>query len=145
MRVHQILRGKESGEGVITVQPDITVADATRLLSEKRIGAVVVSKDGKTPLGILSERDIVRELGRRGTGCLDDQVSAMMTSKLTTCQIDDSMDDILGLMTEGRFRHLPVMEEAEMIGLLSIGDIVKAKLSELRMERDALQGMVMGH
>lgn len=144
MRVHQILRSK-GVEGIITVQPDVPVSAAVELLSSKRIGAVVVSKDGKTPLGILSERDIVRELGRRGTGCLDDQVSGMMTSKLTTCQIDDSMDDILGLMTEGRFRHLPVMEGAEMIGLLSIGDIVKAKLSELRMERDALQGMVMGH
>ena len=144
MRVHQILRNK-GDDGVVTAQPDLTVAEAAELLSTKRIGAVIVSQDGKTPQGILSERDIVRELGRRGTGCLTEKVSAMMTAKVTTCKPDDSADGILGTMTEGRFRHLPVMDGDQMIGLISIGDVVKARLSELSMERDALQDMVMGH
>jgi CBS domain-containing protein len=144
MRVHQILRSK--GEGaVITIQPDLTVAAATEILSTKRIGALIVSTDGKVPLGILSERDIVRELGRRGTGCLDETVGDMMTRNLVTCEPGDSATDIVGKMTEGRFRHMPVMEGEEMIGLISIGDVVKARLSELSMERDALQDMVMGH
>jgi CBS domain-containing protein len=144
MQVHQILRSKVDG-GVITVQPDIGVAEATELLSSKRIGAVIVSRDGKIPLGILSERDVVRELGRRGTSCLTEKVSDMMTSNLVTCQPTDAAHDILAKMTEGRFRHIPVMDGDEMVGLISIGDVVKARLSELSMERDALQDMVMGH
>ncbi len=144
MRVHQILRGKGNDE-VVTVQPDIDVTEAMGILSSKRIGALIVSTDGKTPAGILSERDIVRELGRRGTDCLSEKVSQMMTDKLVTCTPDDSAHDILGKMTEGRFRHMPVMEGDVMVGLISIGDVVKARLSELAMERDALQDMVMGH
>jgi CBS domain-containing protein len=144
MRVHQILRSKGVG-GVITVEPDLTVAAAAEILSSKRIGALIVSSDGKVPLGILSERDIVRELGRRGTSCLDDKVADMMTRNLVTCESGDSATEIVGKMTEGRFRHMPVMEDGEMIGLISIGDVVKARLSELSMERDALQDMVMGH
>ena len=144
MLVHQILRSK-GDVGVLTVQPDITVGDAAKILSEKRIGALIVSTDGKVPLGILSERDIVRELGRRGTACLNEKASDMMTTKLVTCRPEDSAHDIVTNMTEGRFRHMPVMEGEEMIGLISIGDVVKARLSELSMERDALQDMVMGH
>jgi CBS domain-containing protein len=144
MRVHQILRGK-GNEEVFTVPPDTGVTEAVEILSTKRIGAVIVSADGKVPQGILSERDIVRELGRRGTSCLSEKVSDMMTEKITTCQPDDSAHDVLGKMTEGRFRHLPVMEGDAMVGLISIGDVVKARLSELSMERDALQDMVMGH
>ena len=144
MQVHQILRSKGEG-GVVTVQPDIEVSEAAEILSTKRIGAVVVSTDGRVPIGILSERDIVRELGRRGTGCLDEKVSDMMTSNLITCEPGDSAHDVLAKMTEGRFRHMPVTEGDEMIGLISIGDVVKARLSELSMERDALQDMVMGH
>lgn len=144
MHVHQILRGKGDG-GVVTVQPDTGVTEATEILSTKRIGALIVSNDGRVPLGIISERDIVRELGRRGTGCLSEKVSDLMTSNLVTCQPSDSAHDVLGKMTEGRFRHMPVMEGEEMIGLISIGDVVKARLSELSMERDALQDMVMGH
>ncbi len=144
MQVQQILKMK-GDEEVVTVAPDSPLTDAVELLSSRRIGAVVVSSDGAVPLGILSERDIVRELGRRGTECLNGVVSDMMTSKLTTCTRSDPVDKILGLMTEGRFRHLPVMDGEQMTGLISIGDVVKARLSELRMERDALQDMVMGH
>ncbi len=144
MLVQQILKSKAS-EAVTTIQPDATVADAVRLLSEKRIGALVVSRDGQRAEGILSERDVVRELGRRGLECMSDTVESMMTKDLTTCHREDSADAVLERMTMGRFRHLPVVEDEVMIGLISIGDVVKARLSELAMEKDALEGMIMGH
>ena len=144
MLVHQILNGK-SDEGVITVQPTISSAEVAELLSPRRIGAVIVSEDGKRPMGIVSERDIVRELGRRGSGCLQDSAKNMMTRDLVTCERNDTADAVLKKMTDGRFRHMPVMENDEMVGLISIGDVVKARLSELSMEAEALQGMIMGH
>ena len=144
MIVSQILKSKPE-MGVISVKPSSSVSEAAKLLSENRIGTVVVSADGESLDGILSERDIVRELGKRGAGCMSDPVSALMTSKLTTCSPSDSALDVLEMMTEGRFRHLPVMEGGKMIGLISIGDAVKARLAELAMERDSLEGMIMGH
>jgi CBS domain-containing protein len=144
MLVQQILNSKPEG-GIVTVKPDCTVSDAAEVLSSKKIGAVIVSSDGKTPAGILSERDIVRELGRRGPACLDDKVEQLMTADLVSCSREDGAVSVLEKMTEGRFRHMPVMDGAEMVGLISIGDVVKARLSELAMERDALQDMVMGH
>ncbi|MGB5558386.1 MAG: CBS domain-containing protein [Paracoccaceae bacterium] len=144
MLVHQILNGKPEG-GVMTLPPGTTVSAAAEFLSSRRIGAVVISKDGKVPLGILSERDIVRELGNRGAGCLSEPVDALMTSKLISCTRHDSADEVLEKMTVGRFRHLPVMDGSEMTGLISIGDVVKARLSELAMEKNALEGMIMGH
>ena len=121
------------------------MSEAARILSEKRIGTVVVSADGKTALGILSERDIVREVGKRGAGCLSETVDAMMTSKIITCSLDDAADAVLTTMTNGRFRHMPVLENGKMVGLITIGDVVKYRLSELAMEKDALEGMIMGH
>ena len=114
------------------------------MLSEKRIGALVVSDDGEVPLGILSERDIVRELGRRGEGVLGETVSDLMTRDLIGCTVDESADQVLSKMTDGRFRHMPVMDGPKMAGLISIGDVVKARLSELAMEKDALEGMIKG-
>ncbi|WP_322893587.1 MULTISPECIES: CBS domain-containing protein [unclassified Yoonia] len=144
MIVAQILKSKID-MGVVSVKPSDSVSSAVALLSEKRIGTVVVSRDGTTLDGILSERDIVRELGKRGVDCLSAPVSEMMTAKLTTCTTGDSADKVLEMMTEGRFRHLPVMDNGQMIGLISIGDVVKARLLELSMEKDALEGMIMGH
>lgn len=144
MQVHQILRSRPKG-GVITVAPGTRVADAARLLAERRIGAVVVSADGRTPLGILSERDIVRDLGRRGSVCLDEKVDALMTRNLISCTATDSTDSVLEKMTAGRFRHMPVMEGDEMVGIISIGDVVAARIAELAMEKDALAGMIMGN
>ncbi|MFG5382232.1 MULTISPECIES: CBS domain-containing protein [unclassified Yoonia] len=144
MIVSQILKSK-TDIGVVSVKPTDHVNDAVKLLSEKRIGTVVVSADGKTLDGILSERDIVREMGKRGVACLSEPVGEMMTSKLVTCAPTDSADAVLEMMTNGRFRHLPVMEGGTMIGLISIGDVVKARLAELSMEKDALEGMIMGH
>ena len=145
MLVNQILSMKPSGD-IITVAPSVTVADAIRLLSEKRIGAVVVSEDGKTPLGILSERDVVRELGKRGVDVLTLTVSDLMTKKLITCTTGEDALAILERMTAGRFRHLPVVgDSGEMVGLISIGDAVSARLKELHAEKEALTGMIMGN
>ena len=143
MLVSQILKSK-SDAAVVTQPPGITVAHLAEILSSRRIGAVVISTDGKRVIGIVSERDVVRELGRRGSGCLHDVVDNIMTAKVATCARGDKADDVLQRMTDGRFRHLPVVEEGVMIGLISIGDVVKARLSELSMENDALEGMIKG-
>ena len=122
------------------------VAAAVKLLSDKRIGALVVLAEGRKPVGIISERDIVRELGRRGAAVLDLSVAELMTRSPATCTTGEDARAILERMTEGRFRHLPVVDgDGEMIGLVSIGDAVSARLKELRAERDALTGMIIGH
>lgn len=144
MQVHQILRSRPTSD-VITVAPGTSIADAARLLAERRIGAVVVSKDGKVPLGILSERDIVRDLGRRGAVCMGETVDALMTRNLISCTPSDTTDSVLEKMTTGRFRHMPVMEGEVMVGIISIGDVVAARISELAMEKNALEGMIMGN
>ncbi|GHE92288.1 inosine-5-monophosphate dehydrogenase [Aliiroseovarius zhejiangensis] len=144
MLIHQILKNKTLA-GVATVKPGSKVADAANLLSEKKIGAVIVSQDGVRPVGILSERDIVSALGKVGSGCLDQVVDDLMTSKLVTCAPGDRAIQVLQIMTERRFRHMPVMEGDEMIGLVSIGDVVKARLDELSQQADALKNMIMGY
>lgn len=144
MLVSQILKTK-SDDVVVTSLPSLTVSEAAKELSEKRIGTLVISSDGKAPLGILSERDIVRELGRQGTGCLNFTVDQLMTKELVTCSKDERSEAILQKMTEGRFRHMPVLEDGALVGLISLGDVVKARLAELAMEKDALEGMIMGH
>jgi len=144
MLVSQILKSK-SDDAVVTSPPSLTVSEAAAELSAKRIGTLVISHDGKVPLGILSERDIVRELGRQGTGCLDGTVDQLMTSKLVTCTLDDRADAVLQKMTDGRFRHMPVLQDGALVGLISLGDVVKARLTELSMEKNALEGMIMGH
>lgn len=144
MQVQQILKAK-SDDGVVTVMPGATVAEAAQLLSARRIGAVIVSRDGKHVEGILSERDIVRELGRKGAACLSLTVDEIMTRETVGCARAETTDGVMERMTEGRFRHMPVMEGDEMIGLISIGDVVKARLSELAMEKEALTGMIMGN
>ena len=143
MLVQQILKSK-GDDGVITVAPGTTVQEVAELLSSRRIGAVIVSKDGKKAQGIVSERDVVRELGRRGPACLRDAVESLMTAKIISCTRAESTDVVLGRMTEGRFRHMPVIEDGRMVGLISIGDVVKARLMELAAEKDALEGMIKG-
>ncbi len=144
MTVAKILRSKGSGD-VLTITSDRTVADAAGVLSEKRIGSLVVSDDGTSAQGILSERDIVREVGRRGPGCLSESVGDMMTRELITCTTDEKADDVLAKMTKGRFRHMPVVEDGKMIGIITLGDVVKYRLEEVKMEKDALEGMIMGY
>jgi CBS domain-containing protein len=143
MPVSTILKAKPS-EGVISIAPGATVGEATQLLSTKRIGAVIVSPDGAAMAGILSERDIVRELGRRGAACLADPVEVLMTRNVVTCAPSDRTNDVLQRMTDGRFRHMPVMQGDRLVGLISIGDVVKARLMELSTEVDALEGMIKG-
>ncbi len=143
MLVSQILKSK-SDDGVITVMPGTTVGKAAETLSARRIGALIVSPDGRRVAGILSERDVVRELGRRGPACLTDSVDSIMTTKIVSCGRNDRTHDVLQKMTDGRFRHMPVMDGDQMVGLISIGDVVKARLTELSADKDALEGMIKG-
>lgn len=142
MLVSQIL--KQKPDGVITARASISIADLAQLLSQKKIGAVVLSADGSAVQGIVSERDIVRVLGQKGAAALAEPVSTIMTAKVITCAPSDSADTVLQKMTDGRFRHLPVVVGGGLVGLISIGDVVKARLSELSMEKEALEGMIKG-
>lgn len=143
MLVSHILKSK-SDDGVVTLTPGSTVAQAAETLSARRIGAVIISRDGREVAGIVSERDVVREIGRRGAACLGDRVESLMTAQVTTCARSDTADRVLELMTQGRFRHIPVIEAGQMVGLISIGDVVKARLADLEHEKDALEGMIRG-
>jgi CBS domain-containing protein len=145
MIVQQILKAKDSDK-LITVTPETKVSDAAAMLAKHRIGGLIVSADGVSPDGILSERDIVRGLATTGTGCLNEKVSELMTPKPICCTRQDSADIVLVRMTEGRFRHMPVVDdEQKLVGMVTIGDVVKARLQELSMEKAALESMVMGH
>ena len=141
MHVHQILKSKGT-DGVYTVLPGTPISEVARILSDKRIGTVVVSSDGVRPEGILSERDIVRELANHGGACLTASAETYMTPDPVTCSREDKADAILEKMTEGRFRHMPVVEEGKMVGLVTLGDVVKARLTELAREKDALEDMI---
>ena len=130
---------------IVTITPDTTLGEAARILAEKRIGAVVVSQDGRRPVGILSERDIVRQLGKHGIEVLSTPISEVMTTQVQTCTTGEDALTILERMTEGRFRHMPVVDEqGDMLGVVSIGDAVSGRLKELAAEREALTGMIMG-
>jgi len=144
MLVQQILKSKGDG-GVITITPETKVSEAAQTLAERRIGGLVVSRDGDTVDGILSERDIVRSLAVRGVSCMTETVSEMMTRNPVCCSNHDSSDAVLTRMTDGRFRHMPVVEDGKLIGIVTIGDVVKARLEELSMEKNALEGMIMGY
>ncbi|MFK7937986.1 MAG: CBS domain-containing protein [Roseovarius sp.] len=144
MLVQQILQAK-GDTGVITVTPDTEVSDAAKLLAERRIGGLVVSGDGTRADGILSERDIVRSLAMRGSACLQDKVRDLMTANPVCCSQQDSSDTVLSRMTDGRFRHMPVVHDGALVGIVTIGDVVKARMDELSMEKNALEGMIMGH
>jgi len=144
MLVQQILKSK-GDDGVITVTPGTPIAEAANILAERRIGGLVVSADGETADGILSERDIVRALAVRGASCLTETVSEMMTRNPVCCARQDTSDAVLARMTDGRFRHMPVVEEGKLVGIVTIGDVVKARLDELSLEKTALEGMIMGY
>ena len=144
MLVQQILKSKGS-DTVVTVTPGTSITEVAQLLSRHRIGGVVVSSDGTGVQGILSERDIVRALSNRGPTCLDEPADALMTRDPVCCARDDTADSVLARMTEGRFRHMPVVADGALVGIVTIGDVVKARLNELSMEKTALEGMIMGH
>ncbi len=144
MLVKQILVSKGNND-LHWLRPEASVADAARMMSVNRIGTCIVSYEGDDLQGILSERDIVREIGKQGESVLGNDIASIMTSKIVTCAETDNSDHILETMTNGRFRHMPVMDGERVIGLISIGDVVKARITELAMEKDALEGMIMGH
>lgn len=144
MLVQQILNSKPS-QGVITVPPGTSLSEAAAILTTNKIGTVIVSEDGKKAEGILSERDIVRAIAHRGIQAVGTEVNEFMTRKIVTCKREATADQVLTIMTDKRFRHMPVVEYGEMIGLITQGDVVKARLSELAMEKDALEGMIMGY
>lgn len=137
MTVAHILATK--GRDVVTIQPHRTVAEVVALLTERRIGAVVVAGADRAVLGIFSERDLVRCLARGGSAMLEDAVSAHMTSKVMTCTPAAAIDEVMGMMTEGRFRHLPVVEHGQLVGIVSIGDVVKFRLAEIEAEHRAMR------
>ncbi len=127
---------------VITIKPTESVEAAAQLLAKHRIGAVIVSRDGGTVDGILSERDIVKALGTTGVDCMTKQAQDLMTSTVVGCKLDDTANSILERMTEGRFRHMPVIDAGRMVGVISIGDVVKARIAEIQQENSALTGMI---
>jgi CBS domain-containing protein len=140
MRVHDVLRRK--GTDVVTVRPETTVRELLDMLAEHRIGALVVSTDGKSVDGIVSERDIVLRLHDRGPEILDAQVSEIMTSDVSTCRPDELLENLMALMTNQRFRHVPVVADGALVGIISIGDVVKHRMDELQAERDQLVGYI---
>ena len=137
MTVARILA--EKGREVHTTQPHYTLREVIDLLAARGVGAVVVADASMNVLGILSERDVVRVLARHGAAALDDPVSRHMTSKVTTVTRADTIDHVMQTMTEGRFRHVPVVEDGRLIGIVSIGDVVKRHVSALDGERQALR------
>ena len=141
MRISDVLHGKAQGESVVTVSPDATVRDLIALLDEHNIGAVVVSTDEEQVAGIVSERDVVRALVN-GPSILDGDVASIMTAQVRTAKPHDSVDDLMKLMTEHRIRHVPVVSEGSLHGLVSIGDVVKSRIGELEFERDQLSSYV---
>jgi CBS domain-containing protein len=140
MFVSDILSQK--GGLVFTVTQGTTVAQIAQQLSTRRIGAVVIMADAGTVAGIVSERDLVLAFSRHGTAALDLEARQVMTRDVVTCHPDDPIEHVMGLMTSGRFRHLPVMDRDELIGLVSIGDVVKARLEETRHETEALRSYI---
>ena len=140
MNVEQLLSGK--GHDVISVQPHRTLAEAIRTLSEKRIGAVVVMGADGALVGILSERDIIRALGELGAGALESAVSRSMTSKVVTCRPQTSVDELMEIMTTGRFRHVPVVENGRVTGIVSIGDVVKHRVAAIEAESQAMRDYI---
>jgi CBS domain-containing protein len=140
MTVRAILALK--GHDVATILPRATLADAARLLSEKRIGAVVVAGPSQTVAGILSERDIVRALSKHGAGALAQTVESVMTREVVTCAPEETIPDLMQRMTAGRFRHVPVLEHGRLAGIVSVGDVVKHRLEEMERESQALKAYI---
>ena len=142
MRISDVLRIK--GGKVVTVTPDTNVEGLLALLAEHKIGAAVVSADGTSVAGIVSERDIVRALAARGAAVLTERVSAIATADVQTVAPDAALQDVERLMTEGRFRHTPVVVDGALHGIVSIGDVVKNRMDELESERATLTDYITG-
>jgi CBS domain-containing protein len=137
MTVKAILSRK--GGDVVTIAPTASLTDAVKLLAERRIGAIVVTGPDSRVAGILSERDIVRTVAERGHAALDDNVGSVMTRKVTTCTEGDTIAVLMERMTAGKFRHLPVVDQGKLVGVISIGDVVKWRVEEIEGESAALR------
>ena len=142
MNVEIILKTK--GSEVATTKPSATLAEVAGELASRKIGALVVSGDGSTVDGIISERDIVRAVAEAGTEALGKPVSTVMTRDVFTCSRHDSIGELMATMSKNRFRHLPVTEDDKLCGMISIGDVVKYRLEEVEYEAEALRGFIAG-
>jgi len=142
MRITDVLRHK--GDRVVTIAPDELVSTLLDLLAEHGVGALVVSSDGSTVEGIVSERDVVRNLQRDGAGILQVAVREIMTAEVRTVGPDYHIDDLMRTMTEHRIRHVPVLVDDRLVGIVSIGDVVKNRIDELQTERDQLTAYITG-
>jgi len=140
MFVSDILSQK--GGLVFTVTPGTTLAQIAQQLSTRRIGSVLIMAEADTMVGIVSERDLVRALASHGAAALELEARHVMTRDVQTCHPDDPIEHVMETMTQGRFRHLPVVDHGELIGLISIGDVVKARLEETRHETEALKAYI---
>ena len=140
MIVKSIIDNK--GRDVVTIEPGVSLDTAAKLLAERRIGAVVVLGADDRVVGILSERDIVRSISERGAGAMQEQVSQVMTRKVVTCTLDETIHSIMERMTAGKFRHLPVIDQGRLAGIISIGDVVKNRIMEMEQESDALKSYI---
>jgi CBS domain-containing protein len=141
MTVSIILAGK--GREVVTIEPSATLAAAVALLAEKRIGAVLILGADRHVAGILSERDIVIALAARGAAALDEPVSQTMTRKVSTCNENETVATIMERMTDGKFRHVPVVDQGRLAGIVSIGDVVKHRLHEMERESAAMRDYIL--
>jgi CBS domain-containing protein len=141
MTVRTILAAK--GRDVITIDPGASLAEAAKLLAEKRIGAVLVLGADRRMVGIISERDIVQALAARGVAVLDEPVSGTMTRKVEICNEGETISSIMERMTEGKFRHLPVLDQGRLAGIISIGDVVKHRLREMERESAAMRDYIL--
>jgi CBS domain-containing protein len=137
MNVAAILKYK--GRAVTTAPPTITLLEVARRLAQRRIGAIVVEDERGALVGIVSERDIIRALSECGPDCLERPVAEAMTRHVVTCQETDTLDELMAMMTARRFRHLPVVTEGDLVGIISIGDVVKHHVAEIEMEATAMR------
>lgn len=140
MTVKAILSTK--GSDVLTIEPTTNLGAAVKLLAERKIGALVVTGPDRRVIGIVSERDIVKELAAHGAASLDLPLTAVMTRKVMTCSAGDTISSVMERMTEGKFRHLPVVEQGRLAGIVSIGDVVKYRLHEMEREQSALRDYI---
>jgi len=140
MLVKNILAGKRGD--VVTIEPTADLTAAIKLLAERRIGAVVILGANQRIVGILSERDIVRALAEHGPTALNERVSQVMTRDVKTCSEDDTIEDLMGRMTTGKFRHMPAVKQEKLIGIVSIGDVVKNRVEEIEHEAKALRDYI---
>lgn len=140
MKVSTIL--KEKGDGVITLDGSTSIEDAIITLARERIGAVVILDSRKQIAGVFSERDAVRAISKEGATALSKPISELMTRKVISCSLEDTHDQLLEKMTQGRFRHLPVVEGGRLIGIISIGDVVKHKIASSESEAKAMRDYI---